>query len=862
MATAKPVLIATRILDADRTALAADNTDYTVNKSTKPNLIYVVQVDEEKGAWSATYKLQWKNTTDAGSLADLAATGEITWVATTSLVQGTAVTSKACTASGGSGSTWQNGEEVEGASTSDSINLADEYYTEIHFAINLANAIEGKTYDFGVIESGGGTLINTFASSLIITSDQPSVVLNTAEAYEFTTDVPTLEFTGTDASDADIRYQIQIDTSSNFDSGGFGGSPYLLDCYPEAHCDDFLSSYNGIQEALGQTFLGVGGKITSCKFYLKTVGSPSGNVYAKLYDHTGQYGSTGKPTGDALAASDAVNVVTIGTSVSLITFTFSGINQVQLQNGTPYCLVLSTDTVGDSSNYVYLGEDYQNSLHSGNFFYSNDSSTWTANDTYDAIFYIYQVGTPLLDKLSGTDAGFANTVTPADTDPFNSGEKCDYDVQAGEELANGTYYWRVRGMDPSPGSGSYGSFTAAKSFTVVTAGGDTGLVVQDATSASIAANVVTVQNYSLAVADATSASSTETPMLSQGSALVVADALSASSTENAVLTQAHALAVNDAVSASASDNVAPVQQYTLAAQDAVSASASDNVTLTEHRTVTVQDAVSAAVSDTPTLVEHKTLAVADATSETASENVTLTEHKTLAVNDAVSESVADNVVTVQQYTLAVNGAVSASASDNLDLTEHKTLEVADAIGASTSDNVDLEVSGGVTLTVADAISDVTADNIALLQAHTLAVNDAVSTSTVDNIDIIEHKTVVVSDATAASVSESPVLVQHYTIVVQDGTCTFRMDEPGIIQHFTLEVNDALSETSSEEPALSVNYILAMQDAVSDTLSDNIALTLTQAHILKMQDIHIGPYTMIVTDTGLAKRASKDFYVNL
>ena len=36
----------------------------------------------------------------------------------------------------------------------------------------------------------------------------------------------------------------------------------------------------------------------------------------------------------------------------------------------------------------------------------------------------------------------------------------------------------------------------------------------------------------------------------------------------------------------------------------------------------------------------------------------------------------------------------------------------------------------------------------------------------------------------------------------------------------------------------------------------IDIALTQAHILKMQDIHIGPYTMIVTDTGLAKRAPK------
>jgi len=469
MSVKAPVLYATRICDADRTALAADNADYTVNKGSKPNLIFVAQVDEEVGTYTTTYTLMWKNTTDTGAFANLAATGQINWAATTNLVQGTNVTTKLCTAVGAAGSTWQNGEEVEGAATSDSIALVDEYYTEIHFAINIASALEGKTYDFQIWENTGGTaLAVAAAASLIVTSDQPTVVLNTADLTDFGADTtPTLEFTGTDASGSDVRYNIQIDTSSNFDSGGFG-SEALLDSYAEANASASLTCYNGYFEQVGQTFRGNGGKISSCKFYLAKAGLPTGNVYAKLYAHTGTFGTSGMPTGAALATSDAYDVATIG-ALALVTFTFSGANQVKLTSGTPYCIAFSIDGIGDLDNRVDMELDNTAPTHEGNRFRTHDSSNWTSTVTDDIIFYVYELPLlPLLDKVSGTDAGFVGD--PDNTDPFASAQLVSYTVQAGEELTTDTYYWRVRGLDPSPGSGLYGAWAATRQFDVDTGG--------------------------------------------------------------------------------------------------------------------------------------------------------------------------------------------------------------------------------------------------------------------------------------------------------------------------------------------------------------------------------------------------------
>lgn len=81
---------------------------------------------------------------------------------------------------------------------------------------------------------------------------------------------------------------------------------------------------------------------------------------------------------------------------------------------------------------------------------------------------------PLIDKVSGTDAGFANPDNGGDTDPFTSTENIQYTVQSA--LSNSTvYYWRVRGIDPT-GTNTYGAWATTRSFTT-TAGG--GTVVQD-----------------------------------------------------------------------------------------------------------------------------------------------------------------------------------------------------------------------------------------------------------------------------------------------------------------------------------------------------------------------------------------------
>ena len=164
----------------------------------------------------------------------------------------------------------------------------------------------------------------------------------------------------------------------------------LLDSYSESNYDTELSiEVDSSYQFRGQSFTNTNEiELDSAKFYLKKNGSPTGNVYAKIYAITGTSGTDGKPTGSVLATSDAIDVSTLPTSIGLVTFTFSGVNRITLSATTNYVIQCNYNG-GDASNYVGFGTDNSSPTDDGNRSFSTDGSTWTANTDYDSIFYVY-----------------------------------------------------------------------------------------------------------------------------------------------------------------------------------------------------------------------------------------------------------------------------------------------------------------------------------------------------------------------------------------------------------------------------------------------------------------------------------------
>jgi len=160
----------------------------------------------------------------------------------------------------------------------------------------------------------------------------------------------------------------------------------IVDSYSESNQNASMDLY-GDGNGKGQSFTGDGGTLNSVIFYLNKSGSPTGSAYAKIYAHSGTFGTSSVPTGAALATSDGVNVSGIDTDYELVTFSFSGTEKITLTNGTKYVVTVEYSG-GDADNYLQTGFDNLNPTHDGNFS-SLYLGTWSANSDYDLCFYVY-----------------------------------------------------------------------------------------------------------------------------------------------------------------------------------------------------------------------------------------------------------------------------------------------------------------------------------------------------------------------------------------------------------------------------------------------------------------------------------------
>lgn len=163
----------------------------------------------------------------------------------------------------------------------------------------------------------------------------------------------------------------------------------VIDSYSESNSDGTSRSLaNDASTSLSQSFTGDGRILSSVQPYLIRTGSPTLNIFAKIYALTGTFGSTGTPTGAALATSDAILQTSISTSLGLVQFNFTGANQITLTNGTNYFIAL--DYTGNNSaafsRYITWNGDGSSPSHAGNAALS--SGTWSADTTIDFCFYV------------------------------------------------------------------------------------------------------------------------------------------------------------------------------------------------------------------------------------------------------------------------------------------------------------------------------------------------------------------------------------------------------------------------------------------------------------------------------------------
>jgi hypothetical protein len=166
-------------------------------------------------------------------------------------------------------------------------------------------------------------------------------------------------------------------------------SHILIDAYSDtnANSNDIISNSGGVGTSAGQSFLVTAEtNLSKASMYIAKGGSPTGFVYAKLYNHTGTFGSTGIPTGNAKAVSDGINIATQVTgSNAYVDFLFP--SRPLMVPNTAYFIILEF-LLGDASNYLSLPKDTTSPTHAGNKA-AGAAGSWGAFSTEDVIFSVY-----------------------------------------------------------------------------------------------------------------------------------------------------------------------------------------------------------------------------------------------------------------------------------------------------------------------------------------------------------------------------------------------------------------------------------------------------------------------------------------
>lgn len=208
-----------------------------------------------------------------------------------------------------------------------------------------------------------------------------------------------------------------LQDESNVDTGASSGQVYnskddyysnmaIIDSYDTSNYSFVQYLYAGSVTQCGQCFtVSAESIISSCMFYLNTIGSPTGNVVAKIYQLTGTIGTNGKPDGVLLATSEPIDAATLPADFTEHHFSF----------GTPptlsaddYCIGVEY-TGGSSSHKVGVGLDNTSPTHAGNQ-WTYTSPTYSAYSGVDTLFTVY---TP-------TDMSLISDAYEAESEPTKS----------------------------------------------------------------------------------------------------------------------------------------------------------------------------------------------------------------------------------------------------------------------------------------------------------------------------------------------------------------------------------------------------------------------------------------------------------
>lgn len=619
-------------------------------------------------------------------------------------------------------------------------------------------------------------------------TNTPSIALNTADAHVFQTLTPTVEFTGDDPDPGEyLRYHIQIAENSAFTSNSAaadeflsGGGSLTIHAQPGASETTWMGEI-AVDDRPGQSFTGQGGQLDQIKIRMVNdqgdSNYPDGTARIRVYAHEGTFGTSSAPlnpaspantpTPDWLAVSDDyVLDNTMSTSTLWYTFTFSGLNRIVLQNGVHYVFIMDwvpSDRV--TTNTFGVAGDTTGTNHNGNVYVDGFAVANNGPHPWDLYFEVDEAEV-LIDRISGTDGGFVNTVDAGDPDPFKDADKIGFTPVL--ELADvKTYYWHVQVKDPY-GSDTYSSYASYRTFIVdltgIYASASDNVAVGDSVTVAMADEAVNVSD-SVTVADS--------PSIEFPSDANVTDNVAVGETLTLDLT----------IEIGVSDGVALVDDVSVVLISYVSVS--DGLTIDES--VSIEFSTLAVVSDAVAVGETRSVDL----------QIDVDVNDAIAVGESVSATMTDEIVSVSDSlnigeTSSVELITEVSVADSIVVGETTSevisdlaINVSDALTVDDSVSVLIVIEGLLYVSVSDGVS--LADNTILFEDdHMIVVSDDLTLADTA-IAAGEALTINISDGVAVSETVTVVRVGSDDLLIVKSE-TISVSEAVNLAMFALSIN--------------------------------------------------------------------------
>lgn len=256
--------------------------------------------------------------------------------------------------------------------------------------------------------SGGGTGTQSANGSILVFINRTATGVGSSD--QFASGVVPVTYSrtaGGAGSGTQSAVGVKTKLRTAISDGGLGGA---IDGFTPIGLGATSNSWStSVSEFRGISFTGDGRKLSSVSFVLthRNAGE-TGFLYARLYAHTGTYGTTGTGTGSPLAISTPIDVTTIPTSNSglrlNVRFDFPDSDKYLLVDGTKYVI----GVFYAASGVINPISIYGNNTTTLNYYSGNSSlltTVWTTASIVDYSFAVEAVSATGLITKSRTATG-------------------------------------------------------------------------------------------------------------------------------------------------------------------------------------------------------------------------------------------------------------------------------------------------------------------------------------------------------------------------------------------------------------------------------------------------------------------------